>query len=502
MVFRARGRPPTGGGGGGGGEPFRGIYTRDMSSAGQPILIPADNKTTVVPQPNNLGTTFTEFPSFPRIDVNGVIAFRGQHEPVWEYIIDPVAGTETRMGTSGVYSDPTGARATGASQLGAVPGFEQFSVPGSAPAGTKFDQFPGAPSPDGDIVTFKGNWTDADDEGMPGVYFRDLVAGGGTSAIQLIAERGMAIPNEGGNPGSGAVFGSTAPPSASAGKVAFAGFDNEDAPTAGGIYLADIAPSPVVNAVVDFSTEVPGAAGQTFNRFGEAISFNDGRIGFWGAWGSETRTVTLTCPTDGNADLIAACLDQYPTGTTTREAPVNQGIFVADLASGKVEKVAATGEDGILDMLFWNFPGRPPGTGEGGDEGDDAEPPRWRNTAFIAVNGDNTVFKATDATYDRLYVDFGPSSPFEGLLGTDMVGTVLDADVPAGAMIVALGLERDGHRGGRLAINASFLNETTGESWAGIHLSRLTAPVPVPAALPLLAAAVAGLGLPRRRRRT
>ena len=30
-------------------------------------------------------------------------------------------------------------------------------------------------------------------------------------------------------------------------------------------------------------------------------------MGFWGAWGAETRTVRLYCPTEGNKDRIAYC---------------------------------------------------------------------------------------------------------------------------------------------------------------------------------------------------
>jgi len=39
-------------------------------------------------------------------------------------------------------------------------------------------------------------------------------------------------------PGTDTVFGSTAPPSAAGQRVVFAGFDDEDNPTLGGIYLA------------------------------------------------------------------------------------------------------------------------------------------------------------------------------------------------------------------------------------------------------------------------
>ena len=52
-----------------GNQPVHGIYTRDMSVYGSPIIRILDRKTEV-PDPNNLGTTFVETPSFPRIDKN------------------------------------------------------------------------------------------------------------------------------------------------------------------------------------------------------------------------------------------------------------------------------------------------------------------------------------------------------------------------------------------------------------------------------------------------
>ncbi len=73
---RSRGGPPLG-------QPTHGIYTRDMAVDGSPIVRILD-RTTLVPQPNNLGTTFVETPSFPRIDMDSdTIATRGNHQPVW-----------------------------------------------------------------------------------------------------------------------------------------------------------------------------------------------------------------------------------------------------------------------------------------------------------------------------------------------------------------------------------------------------------------------------------
>jgi len=151
VTFRARTR------GGGGGEPLRGVYSRNPLQAGDPIAVVAD-VTAEVPQPNNLESTFNEFPSFPRIgQYSNTIATRGQSEPVLKYVLPDL--TETRGGTSGVYATIGGTLTTGASLVGAVPGYEYFAVPG-ATSGTRFSQFPGAPAVDGTTIAFKGNYTD------------------------------------------------------------------------------------------------------------------------------------------------------------------------------------------------------------------------------------------------------------------------------------------------------------------------------------------------------
>ena len=80
VVFRARskGGPPCG-------AATHGIYTRQMPGA--PVMRVFD-RTTVVPAPNNLGTTFGEPPAFPRIDMSSnAIATRANHQPVWEYTV-------------------------------------------------------------------------------------------------------------------------------------------------------------------------------------------------------------------------------------------------------------------------------------------------------------------------------------------------------------------------------------------------------------------------------
>ena len=177
-----------------GGGPVHGIYTRVMAGwlYGTAIVeITARGKT--VPQPNNALingalATFEEYPSTPRIDIlSPMIATRGQSQPVYEYQIgiDPATGLPltTKVGTSGIYTNPGNVLMTGASLLGAVTDFPSgtvtfpyYSVPG-ATAGTRFDQFPGSPAvANGTIIAFKGNYTDPSDGlGKTGVYYRDVV---------------------------------------------------------------------------------------------------------------------------------------------------------------------------------------------------------------------------------------------------------------------------------------------------------------------------------------
>ena len=101
--------------------------------------------------------------------LSDTIATRGNHQPVWKYGSE---GNETQAGTTGIYTNPFGDLITGASKLGAVPGFEFFAVPG-LDAPTMFDVFPGAPAvTDADTIVFKGNYT-VGGAGKTGVFYRD-----------------------------------------------------------------------------------------------------------------------------------------------------------------------------------------------------------------------------------------------------------------------------------------------------------------------------------------
>jgi hypothetical protein len=480
VVFRARSKGP--------GQPVRGIYTCDMSMPGAPVNVVADVGGEV-PQPNNTPSggngsglaTFLEFPSFPRIDVGSrMIATRAQTQPTWTYLLP--GGSESRVGTAGVYGTVGSTLRTGACLLGGVRDaatdelvFPWWQVPGAA-EGTRFDQFPGAASPsDGEFVVFKGNWTDAAAAtGRTGVYYRSLTAMGGMAPVHRIADSQMAIPGQ-----AGPVFvpfGSTAPPSAAYGQMVFLGLDNEESPTLGGIYIAPLMPDPALSPVVLLGDQVPGeASGVAFTRMGEALSFDGRWVAFWASWGSETRSITLECATDGNEDILEFCNEEYPDGFVV-EVPVNQGFFVADTRTGELHAVAKTGS-GIDDMMYWNFSGRPPESGSG-DEGGEQEPPRWRSASFVAVAGVGAttfqaVFKARSGSDDFLFHVTGPGGAPSALAGTGTPGTEIDAQAPAGSSVVAIGIERDALRGGALAMTASMLDAKTGESWAGVYVAAL-----------------------------
>lgn len=512
VVFRARGR-----GGMGGGQPATGIFTRNLLDASLPRpIVPIAVRGGLVPDPNNTSATFTEFPSFPRIDLtaSSTVAFRGQSNPVW-------MTDDGSLGTSGIYSNPLGTLLTGASQLGGLAPYSYFSVPvASGPTGLKFDQFPGAPSVTGDKVVFKGNWTDAGGNSKTGVYFRDLIADGGVSPVRFIADSNTPIPGDSLNRN----FGSTAPPSAAMDKVVFLGLDNEDAPSAGGIYLSSLLGDPTS------LTPLAGIGGLTgltdgggLTNIGEVLSFNGSSVAFWGAWGAETITQQVSCAPSGNQARLQYCQEQSDpsagvggvgNGDFQFEVPLHQGIFVTDIVSKATKLIASTGEQ-FSSFLSWNFSGRPPGVGEGEDEEGDLELARWRSSAFLALEEESLAFKGIglgevdgladvfEAVMSGLYgASSDGASAIDTIVETGMDGGLLDPRA-AGIPIVALGLERDGYRNGRLAFAASMALEGETEedsSWAGVYVANGAPVSNVPGPLPVLGLGSA-FGVARRIRR-
>ena len=490
IVFRARSKGP---------EVMSGIYQRDMQAGGGGVQKIADRNTTV-PAPNNTLyapddtlAKFNEFPSIPRISITTrTIATRGNSQPVWTYQLD---GADTKAGTTGIFLNPGGNFISGVGLLGAVPPpagpvdgvnyFPYMQVPGAA-VGTKFDVFPGSPAvAAGDVIVFKANYTEGN-VGKTGVFYRDPVGGLGKTPTQLIANTSTVIPNlpEG---VTGVKFGSTAPPSAAGNKAVFAGFDNEETPTYGGLYLAPLTPGPTLQKLVGIGDAVPGEVEATFNKFGEGLSFDGRYVSFWGAWGNETKTLWLDCPADGNADLLAYCAefvgDNFPV-----QVPVNQGIFVVDTTNGVVSRIARTGEN-FSDFLFWTFSGKPPGVGGSEEEGD-GEVPRWRSSAFTAVSqglkGEYLVaFKSRTGTLDpveKTYINpvdgiyVGNGNQVDAMLDTNTLGQSLDPAAPVGSKISALGMERESFRGSWFALTATMLEPVSSESQAGIYLTRFPTP--------------------------
>lgn len=494
------------------GEPAHGVWVRDMKS-GAPLTTLFD-RTTLVPQPNNLGTMFIEPPSFPRIDMfSNTIASRANHPPLWNYLLSDGI-TESRAGTTGIYTNAFGNLIAGASNVGGAEGLNDFKFFTEPTTGVKFDVFPGAPAvANSSTIVFKGNFTIADPSdpaktiSKTGVYFRNLrnagmplldggatlEPAGGTRPAVLIANTDTRIP------GTTTKFGSTAPPSAVGLFAVFAGFDNEDSPTKGGIYLAPMLWSkPPLIPLVKIGGQVPEeAAGVVFNKLGEGVSYDGRFVAFWGAWGFETKALTLICGNEGNKDRVAFCKAQYPNGFATT-VPVHQGVFVHDTLLGSTKVVAKAPQD-FDDFIYWNFSGLVPGTGESDDTG---EPARWRSATFVAVSGlvdgilldknFHVAFKArkgdvVDGAYvntvDGIYLRKGPNaSAIVTVVKTGMDGTQIDPGAvydddenpdtpPVMLPVTEMGLERDGFRGNSLAINVSMGTEEAG--WAGIYLTRV-----------------------------
>lgn len=468
-----------------------GIYRR--LSLGSPIEDVADIDL-LVPFPNNLQAEFTEFPSIARISPNAVnIATIGNHKPVYRYTLP--TGEETRVGTTGIYMQlGSNMLITGASKLGAVPGFEHFRVPGVEPA-TPFGVFPGSPAVnDAGTIVFKANYSVGDVE-RTGIFYREVLntPGGGNGEIKMIANTGMTIPNL---PyiSDRILFGSTAPPTIMGNEVLFVGLDNEETPRWGGLYLTNIDPAQAVQgrqlrAIAHVGSNGPRSS--SFSRVGEAVSYDGRYAAYWAAKGTAMKNIRLNCPTDGNPDIIAYCNGVDPNSIydpetqswyQIKQVPVDQGIYVYDKLSERTTRIAGSGTD-FDDFVFWVYSGKAPGTGNDEEE---AEPPRWRSSAFMSVYDGLVAFKARTATLDPngnytnivdgIYlkgVAFG--APMETVMEMGMDGSLIDPALDPGEMVIsALGIEREGLRGSYLAITVTM--ENAEESWGGIYMANVSAP--------------------------
>ncbi len=470
-----------------------GIYMRqDLSSPVQDVA----DLDFFVPFPNNLNTQFTEFPSIPRISMNATnIATRGNHQPVYKYFLPD--GTETRAGTTGIYaklnnSDSSVLR-TGASKLGVVPEFKYYGVPFTNPR-IAFSGFPGSPAiNDQGTIAFKGNYTE-NGVGKTGIFLRQLqdTLGGGYGMATKIATSDTEIPNA--PPSFQAVtFGSTAPPTIAGDQLVFVGLDYEDNPYNGGIYLSPLTAAKPLKTLIGIGEKVDGLRHSPgipevpeIKRLGEGLSFDGRLVAFWGAWGTQTRTIRLNCPVDGNRDLIAYCNGVDPnsildpvtqTWYQLKQVHVGQGIFVMDTMTNQSHLVANSTTD-FTDFLFWVYSGKPPGTGDG-DE--DAEPPRWRQSAFLSVYDGLIAIKARTASLnsqneyvnivDGLYIkNIANDGDLKTIIETGMDGSIFDPILaPNDMRVVGFGIEREGLRGRNLAITVSMANEE--ESWGGIYIA-------------------------------
>ncbi len=491
VVFRARGRGP--------GEPVSGIFLRRIGAADQPIE-PVALRGMPVPQPNNTTLPpeggdpvgFNEFPSIPRIDAGSeVVATRGMHGPVWTYPLED--GSESRIGTAGIYVYDDGELVSSINLLGAVldpetgePVFPEQSVPGiDVPA--RFDQFPGSPAVDDHMVVTKANFTDPTDSlAKTGIFFRNLRAPLGP--IGRIASSDTVIPGQPEGAKEPVRFGSTAPPSAADGTVVFLGVDSEESPTLGGIYAAPFANDPELSLLVGIGAQVPGEeSGVGFTRLGEGLSFDGRWIAFWGAWGTETREIFLPCPEDGNPDIIAWCHKLHPDGHTVL-VPAAQGMFVHDTQTGVTTRIARTGSDAgdFTDFVYWGFSGRAPGAGGGGEgegglaEDEEGELARWRSASFVAVGSDRdqggdgqgfrVVFKARVGETDGIYSAFGPNDVAVGeLVRVGMPASLFDAAVSADTVVTSVTVEREAIRDGWVVVGLSTEDTVTKEGGAGIY---------------------------------
>ena len=156
---------------------------------------------------------------------------------------------------------------------------------------------------------------------------------------------------------------------------------------------------------------------------------------------------------------------------------MNQGIFVHDTEKGSTRTVAKTGarfDEFLVLELLRQDPLRGQAATEEGAE-DDGEPARWRSSAFVAVSGLRTAFKAVTGGAVGIYLSRQPGQDVLTVLDTRTDGPAVDPEAPAGSKITELGLEREGLRGDWLVVNAKMGIEggTEEDGMAGIYLTQV-----------------------------
>jgi cytochrome c553 len=187
-----------------------------------------------------------------------------------------------------------------------------------------------------------------------------------------------------------------------------------------------------------------------------------------------------------------------------KEVPVNQGIFLHDTAPGGTSQTVARTGARFDEFLFWNYSGKVPCTGGGhSEEGaeDDGELVRWRSSAFVAVSGEATAFKAVASggqqgacgschsgdktgsapptpSHGRLigiYFNRQPVKDIFTVLDTRTDGQALDPEAPVGSTITELGIEREGLRGNWIAVSAKMgvVGGSEEDGMAGIYLTNI-----------------------------
>ncbi len=260
----------------------------------------------------------------------------------------------------------------------------------------------------------------------------------------------------------------------------FAGFDNEENPSLGGIYLAELGrETPELEALVSIGDPV---LGETARRPGSAgwarVSLRRAVRGLLGRLGPGEPHDPTPLP-DGGQQGPHCVLPHAVSGAggLTDQASRQARHLPARYLDRRDARSRQGAEGNFEDFVFWNFSGRVPGIG-GGDEGgeDDGEPARWRSSAFIAVSGTATAFKAVTGNRVGVYLS---SQPGRQARHRDRQPHRRPARGSGGTrrprLVTEVGLEREGLRGDWLTVSAKMAVEggTEEDGMAGVYITQL-----------------------------